>query len=151
MSRHIITTLATAGMFAGAAAAADPTVGATLGTDSAEIAAALAAESYDITRYEQLPDGISVTAVKQDRRLELALDSATGAVIGLAEYGFGAPERPGVRGTAVQAMLAEQGYTVTSYERESGEIEVDATKDGRLWELKIDPQSGRIREAEEED
>jgi hypothetical protein len=47
-------------------------------------------------------------------------------------------------------MLAEQGYTVTSYERESGEIEVDATKDGRLWELKIDPQSGRIREAEEE-
>jgi hypothetical protein len=150
MFRPFVITLAGAGLVAGAAAAAEPIVGATLGTDSARIATALSAEGYGIARYERLPDGISVAAVKEDRRLELALDPATGAVIGLSEYARSGPERPGVDDAAVHAMLAEQGYTVTSYERKRGKIEVYATKDGRRWELKIDPRSGRIREAEEE-
>jgi hypothetical protein len=152
MSRPFVITLATAGLLAGAAAAAAPTVGATLGTDSAEVAAALSGESYVVSRFERFPDAISVTAVKEDGRLELALDPVSGAVIALSEYDASdAPRPPGVDDAAVRAMLAEQGYAVIGYQRERGEIEVDATRDGKLWELEIDPQSGRIRAVEEED
>jgi hypothetical protein len=151
MSRSIVMALATAGLLAGAAAAAVPTVGATLGTDPAGIAAALAADRFEITRFERFPGGISVTALNEGSRLELALDPASGAVIGVAEYDpSGAPVPGGVDDVAVKAMLAQQGYTVTKYKRERGEIEVDATRDGKAWELEIDPQSGTIRDVEEE-
>jgi hypothetical protein len=48
-------------------------------------------------------------------------------------------------------MLAAQGYAVTAYKRERGEVEVEATKDGRRWELEVDPRSGEIREIEAEE
>jgi hypothetical protein len=152
MSSPFVITLATAGLLAGAAAAAAPIIGATLGTDSADIAAALSGESYQVSRFERFPDAISVTALKEDSRLELALDPISGAVIALSEYDpSDAPKPPGVDDAAVRVMLAEQGYAVTGYQREPGEIEVDATMDGKLWELEIDPQSGRIRAVEEEE
>ncbi len=62
---------------------------------------------------------------------------------------------PGVKlGTDVQeisAALAVDGYKVLKYEREHGEIEVYAVKDGRRLELELDPQSGRIVRIEDED
>jgi hypothetical protein len=93
MSRPFTITLAAAGLLAGAAAAAAPTVGATLGTDSVDVAAALSGERYEVTRFERFPEAISVTALKEGSRLELALDPVSGAVIALSEYGrSGAPE-----------------------------------------------------------
>ena len=151
MSRSIVVALATASLLAGAAAASVPTLGATLGTDSTEIAAALSTEHFEVTRFERFAGGVSVTAFNEDSRLELAIDPASGAVIGVAEYDqSGAPAAPGVDDAAVKAMLVEQGYAVTKYKRERGEIEVDATRDGKRWELEIDTRSGTIRELEEE-
>lgn len=42
------------------------------------------------------------------------------------------------------------GYRIVKYERERGRIEVYADRDGRRWELKIDPRDGRIVEVEAE-
>jgi hypothetical protein len=151
MFRTFIITLAGAGLLGGAVAAA-PTVGAVLGTDRVGIAAALSPDRYEISRFERVPDAISVTALSEHRRLELALDSATGAVIGVAEYDrAGDPERPAPDDAALKAMLADQGWAVTDFRRESDEIEVRATRDGRSWELELDPRSGRIREIESEE
>lgn len=146
----IATTLAAA-LAAGNAFAAEPTVGARLGTDLTEIATALTAESYDITRYEARADRIAVTAVRQDSRLEITIDPATGNVVALAAGGrFGAPDRPGVDDDAVRTMLAAEGYEITKYERERGEIEVYARRDGKLWEIEVDPLTGRVTKVEEE-
>jgi hypothetical protein len=151
MFRPFVITFASAGLLAGAATAAAPIVGTTVGHDAAGIAAALSAESYDITRFERLPEAISVTAFREGSRLELALDSGTGAVIGLAEYDRAPAARTrGVGFAAVQAMLAGQGYTLIDYQRETDEIDVHATRDGVLWELEVDPLSGRIDEVEAE-
>jgi hypothetical protein len=147
MFRAFALTLSGAGLLAGAAMAAAPTVGTALGTDSARIAAVLAGEHYQITRFEQLPEIISVTAVKEHRRLELALDSSTGTVIGAAEY----EDRTTLDDAAVKAALAAQGYAVTGFKRDGDEIEVEATRDGRRWELEVDPRSGAIREMESEE
>lgn len=151
MRTTVITTALAAALAAGAAFAAEPTVGANLGTDIAAISAALSTESYEVTRYEVLPGRIEVTAVRDDARLAISIDPATGNVLALAAGGrFGAPDRPGVDDAAVRTMLAAEGYTITKYERERGEIEVYATKGGKTWEIKVSPQSGLITKVEEE-
>ena len=37
------------------------------------------------------------------------------------------------------------------YEQEHGRIEVKAMKDGRKWEMKIDPKSGKVTRVEHDD
>ena len=51
----------------------------------------------------------------------------------------------------IVASLTERGYEVVKYEREDDEIEVYVLKDGRRFELEIDPQSGQLRKVEDED
>jgi len=62
---------------------------------------------------------------------------------------------PGVKlGTSAQEIssaLAAQGYEILKYEREDDEIEVYVLKDGRRFELEIDPTTGQILEVEDED
>ena len=57
----------------------------------------------------------------------------------------------GVTAAEIVAALATEGYEVTKYERERREIEVEATRDGRRWEMKIDPQSGEIVRLKQDD
>jgi predicted fused transcriptional regulator/phosphomethylpyrimidine kinase len=57
----------------------------------------------------------------------------------------------GVTAAEIVAALAAEGYEVTKYERERREIEVEATRDGRRWEMKIDPQSGEIVRLKQDD
>ena len=52
---------------------------------------------------------------------------------------------------AIRTALDAQGYDVVKYERKQREIEVYAKRDGRLWELKLDPVTGELRSAEQED
>jgi plasmid stabilization system protein ParE len=151
MRTTLIASTLAASLAAGAAFAAEPAIGTRLGTDLTEIAAALSAESYDVTRYEASASRIEVSAVRADSRIDIVLDPATGNVVALAAGGrFGAPGRPGVDDEAVRAMLASEGYAITKYERERGEIEVYATKDGKTWEIEVDPLTGRIVKVEEE-
>lgn len=149
--RRILLATAALAVLTGAALAAEPTLGTRLGTTIGEIASALGAENYDVARFERHDDRIEVTAIRDDRRLELKLDPATGEVMAIAAGGrLGAPGRPGVDDAAVQQMLADQGYKVTRYKREGGEIEVYATKDGKTWEIKVDPLTGAILKVEGE-
>ena len=52
---------------------------------------------------------------------------------------------------AVAAALSEAGYELVEIERDDGEIEATARKDGALWEVEIDPQTGAIAEVEREE
>lgn len=151
MFRTTLASVLIAGFAAQGVLAADPTLGSMLGTSLAEISEALAAERFEITRFEVRPDTIAVTALRDDLRLDLSIDSATGAVTALSSSGRGnAPAQGGVDDDAVRAMLAAEGYTVTKYKRERREIEVYATRDGATWEIKVDPLNGQIRKIERE-
>lgn len=152
MIRNALTGLAASMLLAGAAMAAEPTIGTKLGVGAGEIAAALGAEGYEMTRFTADDGRIEVTAVRDDRRLKLRVDPATGEVVGM-ESGLrrGAPPQAGIADSEVRAILVAEGYELTSYKRERGEIEAYALKNGRPWEIKIDPVSGRILKIEGED
>jgi len=142
-------TLAIAGLagllLAGPASALEPELGAVLGTNAASIAAALKDSGYDMTKFEQKGSQIEVYAVKDDRRVEMKLDAATGAVVAAdSRMRRGPDPRPGMDDEAIRNGLRDQGYSIEQYEREHGEIEAYATKDGARWKLKIDPRSGEI-------
>ena len=142
------------------AAAAEPALGARLGTGFDEIAAALAEDGWEMIKYEREAGRLEIYAVKDARRVEARLDPATGEIVALesrARRGAGprAPEadealRAPEGDDALRARLAEDGYVVRKFERERGRIEVRAEKDGRLWEIEADARSGEILEIEEE-
>lgn len=138
---------------AGAALAVEPTLGTRLGTTIGEIAAALEAEGYSVTKFERDDGRIEVTALRDDRRIELYIDPASGEVVKL-EAGLrrGAPAGAGtaVDDAAIRTMLEGQGYSIVKYEREGGRIEVKATKDGRRWEIYIDAVTGQILSTRED-
>jgi hypothetical protein len=58
--------------------------------------------------------------------------------------------RLGTDAAAVAESLAADGWTLTKYEREGRSLEVYAEKDGRRVEMKLDPDTGVVREIEEE-
>jgi predicted small secreted protein len=135
----------------GTAYAVEPVPGARLGTTATEISTALGADGYDMTRYEKRADGITVWAIKEDRRIDLTVDATSGEVIAMGSRLRRGPDpRPGTGDDQIRASLAAQGYEVTKYERERGKIEVYASKDGRRYELKLDPRTGEILKIEDE-
>lgn len=160
---------------AGMAHAAEPAPGATLGTTAEEIETALAADGYEMTRYDKRPALILVQAVRDGTRHMLFLNgrsgeivkaqqagrrspslrpagTTTGETIATPQQAAGGPTPATVAGDdAIRARLAAEGYQITRFERESGRIEVYATKDGQLWELKLDPRTGQTLTAEAED
>lgn len=160
---------------AGTAHAVEPAPGATLGTTADAIKTALAADGYEMTRYDKRPALILVQAVKDGTRHMLFLNGRSGEVVKVQQAGRGSPSlRPvGTRtgeaiatpnqaaggptpasvagDDAIRARLTAEGYKITRFQREIGGIEVYATKDGRLWELKLDPRTGQILSAEAED
>lgn len=152
MSRIFIPILATAVLLTGTSLAAEPALGVKLGSSATEIGAALGSEGYDMTKYEREHGRIEVTAIKEQRQIKAYVDAATGEVVEIASReGGGQWARPGAKDEQIRTSLAAQGYEIVKYEREQGEIEVYALKDGRRWELKIDPRNGRVLRAEEED
>ena len=47
--------------------------------------------------------------------------------------------------------VTDAGYTFEKLEIEDGEIEVEATKDGKEWELTLNAETGEIVSVEEDD
>lgn len=152
MKRHVLLPAALSVLLAGAAFAVEPSLGANLGTSIEDISTALSADGYEMTKYEREGNRIEVYAVKGDARHELYVDATTGEVTKIETTARRGPASlPGVNGDQIRASLQALGYDVTGFERERGEIEVYAMKDGRRWELKIDPRTGGILRSEAED
>lgn len=141
-----------------AALAVAPEKGAVLGTDAAQISAALAADGYQISRYRAAPALIQVTAVKDGEKHFMLVSTRDGAVI-KHKTGSAAPADPAAATAltvpAVPAELAEklaaQGYELRRVKNEGYELEAYALRDGRMYELKLDPATGDILRVEAED
>jgi len=152
MKRHILIPATLSVLLAGAAFAVEPALGTNLGTSIEDISGALSADGYEMTKFEREGNRIEVYAVKGDARHELYVDANTGEVTKLETTARRGPSPlPGVSDDQIRTSLQALGYEVTGFEREQGEIEVYATKDGRRWELKIDPLTGAILRSEVED
>ena len=152
MKRTIFIPTALSLVLAGAAFAVEPTLGAKLGTTVEDISAAVAADGYELTKFEKQGSRIEIYAVKDDARHEIDVDAATGEVVKVEMSARRGPSPlPGKSDDAIRTSLKDQGYEIAKYERERGQIEVYANKDGRRWELKIDPQTGNIMKVESED
>ncbi|GGH38358.1 Peptidase propeptide and YPEB domain-containing protein [Cribrihabitans marinus] len=152
MKRHLIIPATLSTLLAGAAFAVEPMPGANLGTSIEDISAALSEDGYELTKYEREGNRIEVYAVKGDARYELYVDPTSGEVTRLETKARRGPSPlPGFSDDQIRASLQALGYEVTGFERERGKIEVYATKDGRRWELKIDPRTGGILKSEAED
>ncbi|HKK34951.1 MAG TPA: PepSY domain-containing protein [Paracoccaceae bacterium] len=78
-ARHAAPAIAAA-LAAPAAEAADAAPGVTLGVTAGEIADALAAEGWEMTRYERESGRIEVHAEKDGRLGEIEADAATGGI-----------------------------------------------------------------------
>ena len=150
----IVLTTAITGM----AYAVEPSPGARLGTTAQEIENALVADGYEMTRYDKRAALIVVHAVKDDVHHVLFLNGRTGKVAKSQQVGKASQitqqrssAMPGVGDDKIRSRLAAEGYQITKYERERGEIEVYAMRDGRQWELKIDPRTGKTMRIEAED
>lgn len=135
------------------AALAQPQLGETLGTSAGDVAAALSAQGYEVTRYAEADGRIDVIAVKDGQRLALYLDPETGAVRALEARSRGGPQgRPGPDHDMLRAALAAEGYELLRIEPEGrGRVEAYAMRDGRRHELKIDGRTGEILSAEEDE
>ncbi|WP_281858338.1 PepSY domain-containing protein [Litoreibacter halocynthiae] len=152
MTRTFILPTAITVLLTGAAFAVEPTLGAKLGTNIEDISAAVAADGYEMTKFEKEGTRIEIYAVKDGTRHEVDIDAATGEVLKVEMSARGGPSPlPGMNDDDIRAALKGQGYDVTKYERERGQVEVYANKDGRRWELKVDPKTGKIMSVEAED
>lgn len=146
----------TAALLAIPALAVEPTPGAALGTDAAEIARALAESGYEMSKYEREGDRIEVYAVRRGERTEVYVDARTGRVVKIeSESGSGGSSEvrtvPTTDDGQIRTALAARGYDVVEIERKRHEIEVYANRDGRRWELELDPVTGDIRSVKAED
>lgn len=152
MKRKLLIPAALSALMASAAFAAQPTLGTRLGTTIDDISAALFADGYEITKFEKEGNRIEVYAVKGDTRHEVYVDAITGKVTRTDTRDRRGPTpRPGASDADIRAALRADGYAITKYERERGQIEVYAMKEGRLWELKIEPMTGRTVNIEAKD
>lgn len=152
MTRILLAPAMVAALIALPAAAVEPETGARLGTTLAEISDALAADGYALTEFEHDDGRIELTVIKDARRIEAYVDAATGEVTRVESRSRGGPwPLPGVNDAELRARLAAEGYEIVKYERERGEIEVKAMREGRRWELEIDPRDGRTVKVEEDD
>lgn len=152
MQRHLIIPATLSLLLAGVAFAVEPMLGANLGTSIADISEALSEDGYELTSFEREGNRIEVYAIRDNARYELYVDATSGEVTGLETTARRGPSPlPGVSDDQIRASLQALGYEVTGFEREGGEIEVYAMKDGRRWELNIDPRTGGILRIEAED
>lgn len=68
------------------------------------------------------------------------------------EYKQQSPDqgRGGRTDAEIRQKLEAEGYTIQRMERERNEIEVKAMRGGQRWELKIDPETGKVLKRERE-
>ena len=82
----------------------------------------------------------------------LVLSAAALGVLSLqANAGNGQTNPISVDYNQIVQTVTDAGYTFGTLEIEDGEIEVEATKDGKEWELTLSPKTGEIIDVEQED
>lgn len=54
----------------------------------------------------------------------------------------------GTTASAVEMALKTEGYDLRKFETESGYFEVKATRDGKTWDVKVDPGTGQVTKVE---
>ena len=132
--------------------AVEPQPGALLGTQAADIARALAESGYEMTKYEHEGNRIEVYALGRDLDAEVYVDAATGRVLESEQYDSrGGRSDLSADHWAIRTALEAQGYHIVKFERKRQGAEVYAERDGRLWELTVDPATGDVLRAEAED
>jgi len=153
MISRTITVAAALALVAAPVFAVEPAPGATLGTDLDAVSAALEEDGFALTEWEREDRQIELTAVKEGRRLEVYVDAETGEVSEVEEYARRGPwPQPGLSVVEIRDRLAAKGYELVEIERERrGRVEVEARRDGRMWEIEMDGRDGRILETERED
>ena len=151
--------LVAAATLASGAMAVTPDTGAILGSDAATIGTALAEDGFEITRYRKAAALIQVTAVKDGRKHFILVSSRDGAVISHKTATTisdpmtrpALPSQPAELPADLTEQLATQGYELRRIKSEGHELEAYARRDGRMWELKLDPATGEILRVEVED
>ena len=150
--KHRILYACISAMLAAPVLAAEPKLGTALGTSTIEISSTLDETGYELTKYERQVPRIEVYALREGHQTQISVDAATGKVIAVASRSEPIPTADDVLDEdRIRTALQAQGYEVLKYERERGEIEVYAMRDGRQWELKLDPVTGKVIDVEEED
>ena len=79
----------------------------------------------------------------------LATAMISAPVLGLAAVNTG--DTLGVAEADIRTALEAQGYVIHEFEIEAGELDVEASLNGILYEIEISPQTGEILEIEEDD
>ncbi len=148
--KRFIPLAAAAALIAAPVLAVEPAPGAQVGVSVTEIAAALSADGYEVRKYDREDDKIEVTAIKGDQRVEFYVDPATGLVTrAKSRTRYGAGRMMGVTDDEIRATLTADGYEIRKYERERGQIEIKAMKDGARYEFDIDARTGALTEMKE--
>lgn len=149
----VSTTLATlvAAGLAAAAIGATAEKGTILGTDVAAISSALTQDGLELVRYDRTADRIRVVATRNGERHLIQISVVDGSVIDHQAASTVPASDPVFPPEALAEKLAAQGYELRRAEIERNKLEVYATRDGRLWELKLDPATGAILTVEAED
>lgn len=148
MKKAILLSASVAALIAGAGLAAEPKPGMKLGINAKEIGATLDQHGYRVIEIEQDDRRIEVEAVKDAQRFKFYIDPATGVAKKTTHYGNQANAE---RNTAIRRVLEDNGYELVRIEQEHGKVEAYALKDGRKWELELDPESLQILRSELED
>ena len=72
-------------------------------------------------------------------------------VPGMAFANVNVGDSVGISETSIQSALEAQGYAVMAFEVEADEIEVQASKDGQIFEIEVAADTGLVLEVELED
>ena len=76
---------------------------------------------------------------------------ATLIVPGLALAQVAPGDSLGTSEADIRAKLEARGYAVTEFEIEDGEIEVEATMNGKAYEIEVSSKDGNVLEVELDD
>ena len=78
--------------------------------------------------------------------------TALGAVLLALSAGVAVADQPGpdwISGEAIIKILNNEGYSVvTEPEADDGHWEADASKDGKVYEVHLDPKTGKLTKVE---
>jgi hypothetical protein len=133
------------------ALAVEPQAGAQVGSDPGAIAAAMGESGYAVTRFEREGGRIEVRVEKDGRSLRFDVDAASGRIARLREGGGAPGDRVGTTDAEIRASLTAQGYEVRKIERDDGVMEAYALRDGKRYEIYVDPNSGEVLRVKEDD
>ena len=84
------------------------------------------------------------------RRIMTAAAVALALPVGLALAGAAPGDYAGKTEAEITASLQQQGYEVRKIETEDGYLEAYARKDGKRFEIYVDPTSGKVAKIEED-